>query len=71
MNWRREKKMDTIGQFGSHAAAAMYEAWHLGQEAASRYLMGKKVKRNPYPKGRRHDEWNRGCKLVMEESHFN
>ena len=39
----------------------VYQAWNEGQ-AFAHYgnSMPPRLRRNPYPKGRRYDEWNRG-----------
>lgn len=68
MDWRREKKADIYGQLGGHAAAAKYLAWVEGcwwGEIDRIYSQRRgKVKKNPYPPGKRHDEWQRGYDLA-------
>lgn len=51
MNWRKEKKLER--QMG--VDNPIYIAYLQGQRAAC-----ERNPRNPYPKGRRHDEWQRG-----------
>lgn len=40
----------------------VYEAWNLGQAVHHCYLPPR-LRTNPYPSGRRHDEWQRGYDL--------
>ena len=43
-------------------ACEMEQAWHAGQEAAEETV----APANPYPPGRRRDEWQRGFDLTSE-----
>ena len=51
----RALKRFEIKGLGGYAHLAAYQAYCLGQEAAAH-----ERRRNPYPPGRRHDEWERG-----------
>jgi hypothetical protein len=52
--WRREKRL--ARRFYGDGEAAARDAWHAGCHAA----MFQPNRRNPYPPGRRHDEFERG-----------
>lgn len=49
----------------------VYEAWHAGQAYA---MYGEalplRLQSNPYPPGRRHDEWDRGNEETMNDSEY-
>lgn len=53
---RKLKRYETKA-LGGHAACARYEAYEAGSNAG--YMSRWKRGRNPYPPGRRHDEWSR------------
>jgi hypothetical protein len=39
----------------------VYEAYQLGEYASYEpHSLSPRLRRNPYPKGKRHDEWQRG-----------
>jgi hypothetical protein len=60
--WRREKRFHRRGL--GDGGQAMYEAWLLGCWAAD-FRPGK---RNPYPPGKRHDEFERGRGLGFAQA---
>lgn len=52
-----KRELRTLGQIDH-----VYDAWIFGQEAG---CTGMAADKNPYPKGRRHDEWERGRELCI------
>ena len=56
--WRKEKRFfNSRGGNEPNKGDAVYEAYNLGQYQA---LYREAPRKNPYPPGRRHDEWQRG-----------
>jgi hypothetical protein len=53
VNWRKFKAYEKLHM------SAVEKAYHEGGNA----VYSRKPRINPYPAGRRHDEWNRGYNL--------
>ncbi len=64
MRPRKEKKYITA-MMGGHAAEAMYRAHGIGERDA----YTQRPKRNPYPPGRRHDEYERSYNSYIHPDH--
>lgn len=62
------KKFEIKG-LGGHARVAAEEAYHLGYHAynENRWNRFGFKKQNPYPKGVRHDNWDRGYRHARND----
>lgn len=62
---RRKLNRHITKMMGGHAAEAMYLAYGLGEADAYR----QRPNRNPYPPGRRHDEYERSYNSYIHPDH--
>ena len=62
--WRREKRFHRRGM--GDGGVALYDAWNFGCWAGQ----FRRSKCNPYPPGRRHDEWQRGYDVTEKGGGF-
>mgnify|MGYP006921347360 CR=1 FL=1 len=61
-NWRKQKRYE------SRQVSAVEVAWHRGCETGDDVRGARRpvAISNPYPRGKRHDEWNRGFETSVD-----